>query len=283
MLFTALGLTACDKTEKPTENKTANLVYVNWAEGVAYTHLANVVLTDKMGYDVTLTAADVGPAYISVAQGKYDAMMESWPVLQKSYIDRFGDKLVNLGSIYKGTQVGLVVPDYVTIDTIAQLKDNAAKFDNKIVGIDAGAGLMSSVENKVMPEYGLTNMKLIASSGPAMTAALGKAIAKKEWIVVTGWTPHWMFSRWHLKFLKQDPSKQVWSKGVINILGRKGLGKDKPELKAFLSNMHLTDKQLSGLMLDIKDKKENETLDQVARQWVKNHEQLVDSWIPATK
>ncbi|MGF1741788.1 glycine betaine ABC transporter substrate-binding protein [Vibrio profundum] len=279
VVVSALGLTACGEKKAP-ESKTAKLVYVNWAEGVAYTHLAKVVLTDKMGYDVNLTAADVGPAYISVAQGKYDALMESWPDLQQSYLDRFGKKLENLGSVYNGTEVGLVVPDYVTIDKISQLKANAAKFNNQIVGIDAGAGMMSDVENKIIPQYGLTDMKLLASSGPAMTAALGKAIAKKEWIVVTGWVPHWMFSRWHLKFLKQDPSKVIWKKGEIDIMGRINLKEDKPELQQFLKNMHLTDQQLSGLMLAIKDKKEDQSIDQVARQWMQSHEKVVDSWIP---
>ena len=30
-------------------DKEANLVYVNWAKGVAYTHLAKVLLEEKMG------------------------------------------------------------------------------------------------------------------------------------------------------------------------------------------------------------------------------------------
>jgi glycine betaine/proline transport system substrate-binding protein len=46
-------------------------------------------------------------------------------------------------------------------------------------------------------------MELVASSGPAMTAALKGAIDKGEWIVVTGWAPHWKFARYDLKFFFQ--------------------------------------------------------------------------------
>ena len=38
-----------------------------------------------------------------------------------------------------------------------------------------------------------------------MTAALKSAIANDEEIAVTGWTPHWMFARWDLKYL-DDPN-----------------------------------------------------------------------------
>ena len=66
-----LGLTGCNPNgPKADAEKTANLVYVNWAEGVAYTHLAEAVLRDKMGFEVELTAADVAPGYVAVAHGK---------------------------------------------------------------------------------------------------------------------------------------------------------------------------------------------------------------------
>ncbi|MFW6348217.1 MAG: glycine betaine ABC transporter substrate-binding protein, partial [Cyclonatronaceae bacterium] len=71
-----------ESNEEESADKTARLVYVNWAEGIAYTNLAKNVLEEKMGYEVEITTADVGPAYTSVAQGDYDAFMETWlPVL----------------------------------------------------------------------------------------------------------------------------------------------------------------------------------------------------------
>ena len=92
ILGLSLAIVGCQKKEDAPKTaqkaiKTANLVYVNWAEGVAYTHLAKVVLEDQMGYKVKLTAADVGPAYTSIAQGDMDAVMETWlPVLHKDYV-----------------------------------------------------------------------------------------------------------------------------------------------------------------------------------------------------
>lgn len=259
------------------EEKVANLVYVNWAEGVAYTHLAAAVLEEKLGYQVNLTMADVGPGYMSVANGDQDAFMESWPNIQSDYIEEVGDRLVDLGHVYKGTSLGLVVPAYVTIDRISELNANADKFNGVITGIDSGAGMMRQVADTIIPEYNL-NLKLVPSSGPAMTAALASAVEKKEWIVVTGWRPHWKFGRWDLKILEQDPDKTIWEVGNIHIQGRLNIEKDKPTLAKFLRNMYLTDPQLSDLMLKVEESEYG--VEEVAREWMIEHPDVIDAWIP---
>lgn len=283
VLSSALMLSSCSQSgtdQAGSEAKTADLVYVNWAEGVAYTHLAKEVLEEKMGYQVTLTAADVGPAYTAVAQGDKDAFMETWlPVLHKDYLEKFGDDIIDLGHVYEGTQSGLAVPTYVTIDKISEIKSNASKFDGKITGIDAGAGIMQTTE-QLIEDYDL-GVELVTSSGPAMTAALKNAVDNKEWIVVTAWRPHWMFGRWDLKFLEQDEDKIVWKSGNIHIMGRKDLEEDKPELAAFLRNMSLTDAELADLMLKIEES--DEDIETVANTWMQENEAVVNAWILASK
>jgi glycine betaine/proline transport system substrate-binding protein len=283
-LFLALSLviTGCQKQEETSKSaekpaKTAKLVYVNWSEGVAYTHLAKVVLEDQMGYEVKLTAADVAPGYTAIAQGDMDAFMETWlPVLHKDYVEKYQKDIIDLGAVYEGTQSGLVVPAYMEIDKISQLDSIKDELGGKITGIDAGAGVMKTTE-QVIEKYNL-DIKLMSSSGPAMTAALKNAVDKKRPIVVTGWRPHWMFGKWDLKFLEQDPDKQVWSKGTIHIMGRKDLRADKPELAQFLSNMFLTDPDLSSLMLAIADS--DADIETAARNWMKDNMDIVKKWVP---
>lgn len=270
--FFAAGCESTDETQK-----SADLVYVNWAEGIAYTHLAENVLKEKMGYDVSITSADVGPAYASIANGDQDAFMETWlPVLHQNYIERFEDDIVDLGYVYEGTQSGLVVPEYVEVDSISNLNDYTEEFDGEITGIDAGAGVMQTTQN-VIEEYDL-NYDLITSSGPAMTAALSSAIENEEYIVVTGWNPHWKFGRWDLKFLKQDDDRMMWETGNIHIMGRQNLEQDKPELAQFLRNMKFTEAQLGDLMLTVEES--DQDVSQVTMEWMNENEELVESWIP---
>jgi glycine betaine/proline transport system substrate-binding protein len=137
---------------------------------------------------------------------------------------------------------------------------------------------MKTIENELIPVYGLDNMELMASSGPAMTAALADAIKNKEWIVVAAWRPHWMFGRWDLKFLEQDDDKIMWKKGDIEIIGRVDLEEDKPELAQFLKNMYLTDSELADLMIQVKDS--DEDIYVVVRQWMNDNEDVINGWIP---
>mgnify|MGYP000547397806 FL=1 len=80
-------------------------------------------------------------------------------------------------------------------------------YGGEIIGIDAGAGIMHAADMAI-EKYNL-DYKLLESSGPAMTAVLKRAIDEHQWIVVTGWTPHWMFTRFKLKFL-EDPKGIFW-------------------------------------------------------------------------
>lgn len=280
LLMTAgCGQTSTSSTAGGEEavDKTAKLTYVNWAEGIAYTHVAEVVLRDKMGYDVEITSADVGPAYAAVAQGSHDAYMECWPNLHEDYLSKFEGDLMSLGNVYEGTATGLAVPTYVTIDTLEELKGNEDKFNGRITGIDAGAGMMKKTENELIPAYDL-DIDLLASSGPAMTAALKDAIDNEEWIVVTTWKPHWMWGRWDLKFLEQSDDKMIWNEGDIEIIGRAGLEADKPELAQFLKNFYFTDAQLAALMLQVEESDQDVSM--VAEKWVAENPDIVASWIP---
>lgn len=254
---------------------TVKLAYVNWAEGIAMTHLAAVILEDKMGYDVDLTMADVAPVFTSVASGNTDAFLDVWlPITHEDYMETYGDKLVDLGVVYENALLGLVVPSYVEIDSIEELNDNKDLFGGEIVGIDAGAGLMKAAESAI-GEYGL-DYSLLTGSGPTMTAALSKAIDANKPIVVTGWAPHWKFARWDLKVL-DDPKSVFGDVENIHIVTRQGLEDDKPDVVEFLKQFKLTDSELGGLM-GLIEEDGGDPMD-TARTWMQENEALVNGWI----
>ena len=114
--------------------------------------------------------------------------------------------------------------------------------DYKITGIDPGAGIMEATE-RAIEEYELTDWDLVSGSGAAMTAALKKAYDKEEPIIITGWTPHWKFAKFDLKYL-EDPKGTYGGEEQIRTIGRLGLADDLPEAHQILSQFNWSEEDM---------------------------------------
>lgn len=209
------------------------IAYVEWDCATASTMVAKAAL-EKMGYEVETLPVAAAAMWQALGSGDVDAILTAWlPVTHADYYAKVQDKVEKVSVIASGAKLGWAVPAYVNINSIEQLNANADKFDNKIIGIDPGAGLMKLSEQAIK-DYGL-KLELMEGSGATMTAALADAIKRNKWVVVTGWSPHWMFGKWDLKYL--DDSKGVLgAEEQIEALVRKGLRKDQPEVYAFFSH-----------------------------------------------
>ncbi len=252
------------------------LAYVEWDCAAASTNLVKAVLQERMGYDVEIIPVAAAAMWQAVGTGDVDGMVTAWlPVTHAAYLKSVKDKVENLGPIVGGAKLGWAVPSYVEADSIADLNKYKEKFNGKIIGIDPGAGLMRLSEDAIK-EYNL-DFELMEGSGATMTAALADAIKNKEWIVVTAWSPHWMFGKWDLKYLK-DPKGVLGEEEHIDTIVRKGLKKDMPEVYAFLDKFAYKDaNQLQTLMAWNQEKGADRYKNAV--KFMKENKELVDSWI----
>ncbi|WP_223068168.1 glycine betaine ABC transporter substrate-binding protein [Paenibacillus caui] len=167
----------------------------------------------------------------------------------------------------KGNSAGSTSGDKASASVGDQVK-------HQIIGIDPGAGIMKATA-KAIQDYGLSNWQLVEGSGAAMTAALDKSIKNKEPIIITGWTPHWMFSKYDLKYL-EDPKQAYGAAEEIHTIVRKGLKEDKPVAYEFLDRFQWTDQQMGEIMTAIQDGKEPEA---AAKAWADSHEDVIAPWI----
>lgn len=145
-----------------------------------------------------------------------------------------------------------------------------------ITGIDAGAGIMASTQ-KALSVYGLKdhNWQLQTSSTAAMTSTLQKAIKYHQPIVVTGWTPHWMFTKYKLKFLN-DPKNAFGKAESIHTIARVGLKKDNPGAYRLLQQFNWTPEESASVMLKV-----NGGMDpaKAAKQYINRHPKQVAAWL----
>jgi len=258
-----------------TTGRNKNIIHIGmvdgWAEGVAMTHIAKVIMEEK-GYRVVIQRATPDMILASMNNGDTDLYMDVWlPLTHGSKVAKFPN-LKALGTSYNHARNGLVVPDYVTIDRIEELKKHEKEFDKRIIGIEKGAGITRAID-QVVTDYGL-DYKHVNSSTVAMITELQNAIKAKRWIVVAGWQPHWMFAKMKLKFL-EDPKKTLGEAEQIKIFARKNFNVEQPELAVFFSKVSFDESTMADLLSKMEESKDK---DRTAKQWIEQHNNLVAGW-----
>ena len=243
-----------------------------WAEDVAMTHVAKAVL-DEQGYHVIIQKASTDMILASMNNEDTDLFLGVWlPYTHAKKLAKFPG-LTHLGTNYDNGRIGLVVPEYVPVNSIEELNQHKDQFNHRIIGIEKGAGLTTGTDKAII-DYKL-DYQQINSSTIAMITELQNAIQRKEWIVVTGWQPHWMFGKMKLKFL-DDPKKIYGEAEQIKTYSRKSFAKDQPELARFFSKLHFDDENMSDLLMKMEQSKNKEA---TAKEWVKHHSELIQSWL----
>lgn len=270
LVWIVLGLFIGCKSANQSKYITIGMVD-GWAEDVAMTHVAKAILDEK-GYHVVIQKASTDMILASMNNEDTDLFLGVWlPYTHASKVAKFPE-LDTLGTSYSNGKIGLVVPDYIPINSIDELNNYSKKFNNQTIGIEKGAG-MTKATDLAIKDYQLEYQQ-INSSTIAMITELQNAIQTKKWIVVAGWQPHWMFAKMKLKFL-EDPKKSFGETEEIKIFARKSFSKDHPELTKFFGKMKFTDEQLTDLLAKMQDSHDKEL---AAKEWVKDHRSLVESW-----
>lgn len=251
-----------------------------WSDAEAVTKLASHILENRLNQPVKLVLLDIGIQYQGLANGDIDTMLMAWlPLTHKPYMDKLGNQLIDLGPLYTRARLGWVVPDYIPVNQLNNIEDLnnpkiARKLNYRIYGIDPGAGLMQASE-KTLKAYGMNRYKLVSSSGAGMTAALARAIKRKQWIVVTGWSPHWMFARWKLRYLEDD-KKSLGGRERIHALARKNFYQDFPvEVTEFLSRMFVPIDELESIM----SRATEAGYDAAVKEYIEQHPERINYWV----
>lgn len=220
--------------------------HATWSSSRVNYLLAKTLL-ERVGYKVEAKVLDTGIIYASLASNQIDVFSSSWVPGQQPYLNKYGDKIDIISFSIVPAPGGLMVPSYMGISSIEDLKkpDVAKQVDGKIVGIDAGAGISLGTK-KAIEQYGLP-LQLVASSDAAMSAAFKAAYEQKKPIIITGWCPHVICSLYDVKLL-DDPKRIYGDNRDLNIVNA-SFRKDHPRAAALLARYTVTDRQLSQILV----------------------------------
>ncbi len=168
-----------------------------------------------------------------------------------------------------------------------QEKDNATNNENNgenttsigeeieytITGIEPGAGITEATDNALDEYENLAGWEHEKSSTAAMLTSLGDAIKDKEPIIVAGWSPHFKFAKWDLKYI-EDPKGVYGKVERIQTIARKGLKEDKPKAYKILDRFHWEPADMESVMLDAQEM----DFEKAAQKWVDGNQDKVSEW-----
>lgn len=250
-----------------------------WPDGEFVTRLTARVIEQRMGRDVRLVQTDIAPLYRGLANGDLHLMLMSWrPATHRDYMKRVGDDVFSLGILYGYAGLGWVVPDYVPRSTLSSIADLTKaevreKLDGTIIGVERSAGLTRRSEQAI-DRYGLRGYEMRLSSGAGMTAALEQAIAAGEWVVVTGWSPHWKFSAYDLRYL-EDPRGVLGGYERVHAMAHKGFYQNNPEVALMVSRMFIPIDKLQAAL----NHAQQTSYDEAITRFIEDNGKLVDYWV----
>jgi glycine betaine/proline transport system substrate-binding protein len=252
-------------------------VFNGWPEGEAASYVWKAVLEDQ-GYDVELQYADAGPVFAGVADGAYDFALDGWlPFTHADYFEQFGDDIVDLGPWNEDAKLTIAVNADAPIDSLTELADQADAFDNRLIGIEPGAGLTAATQENTIPTYGLEGMEFVTSSTPAMLAELQSKLDAGEDVAVTLWRPHWAYDAFDIRDL-DDPEGTLGAAESIHTFTRTGFADDHPEVDEWLSGFRMDSDVLFSLENAMYNTGEDVTdYTGIVRDWMDENAEWVDA------
>ncbi|CAM4167837.1 glycine betaine ABC transporter substrate-binding protein [Lacicoccus alkaliphilus] len=248
------------------------LSYVEWDSEIASTHVMQKVLQDE-GYNVEITPLDNAVMWQSIATDEADAMVSAWlPLTHGNLYEEYEDDILDLGPNLEGAAIGMVVPEDFPVDSIADLGDEA---NQTVTAIEPGAGVVQAAERAVDEDYdNLGDWEVQTSSSGAMATELRSAVESGEEIVVTGWSPHWKFQEFDLKYL-EDPEGSFGEAETINTIVREDLEADSPHAFTVLDNFYWETDHMEEVMLEIE---QGASPQEAAESWVEDNADIVSEW-----
>ncbi len=276
LLTGAVFFSVSCKKENAGSEREVKIAYLHWTSEIASSHVVASVIQDRLGVRCSLLPVSESSMWQAVATGKADFIVSAWlPASHEAYLLDVKDNVEIVRKNLTGSRIGLVVPSYVPLNSLYEVNHSSSEFKNIIYGIDSGSGVNRMTE-RMLADYAIKDMAVFEGSSSGMAETLGMAIKNRSWIIVAGWTPHWMFAKWDLKFLK-DPKRSFGEEEYIATVARIGLKKDYPEVYSFLEKFNWNLEDIQRVMLLIRESESDPR--ETVKIWLMRNRHKVDNWL----
>jgi glycine betaine/proline transport system substrate-binding protein len=295
----ALSCSSSSGSQAPAPKPVVKMAHNDWLSANLNDAIAQIVLHEKMGYEVQFVPAGTSDQFPSIASGALHVSLEVWPSGHPSDIANYIDQskqIERLGPLGPVAQVGWVIPTYLLtqhpeLATWEGLKTSAsatlfATTDTAPKGRFLGGDpKWVQWDQSIIDNLGLSFTVEFAGSEDGELKDLADAYPARSPLLFYLWTPHWAFAEYDLTMVKlPDYNAQCWAQQACSYppdalfkMAWPGLATYAPDVYAFFKAFSFTT-QDQTLLADAVHK--GATVDDAARAWVDTHEAVWSTWIP---
>jgi glycine betaine/proline transport system substrate-binding protein len=189
-----------------------------WVGAEANAAVAAAIMQQEMGCTVELVDIDEFPQFSAMAQGDIDATLEVWPSVhaqdRTDYIDDPNGGVVDGGELGVIGNIGWFMPSYVLDEhpeftSYEGLKGNESVFataetgsKGQFLGSDPAFGFY---DEEIAQNLGLDFKFVYSGSETGSLAALDKAFADQDPLLMYFWSPHWAQEKYDLVEVELPP------------------------------------------------------------------------------
>lgn len=279
-----------------------HIVLPNWGYSGDFPpiYITKVLLEDELGYTIEIVELSDVASAVALDSGEIQLNMFLWfpnsePVMKK-YLD--AGTVVNLGAMYGDLPEGIFVSKWVSEKYgIKSLKDlgnpkYAKLFDadgdgvGDFYGCDPG-WMCAEKNDKLIAAYGLDKLykQVVGSTHLLKAASIGRLLTKEP-VLMYNFYPNDIFMDYPIgkDFVYLEEPQNFYSKSHVPKLANKKWVDANPKAAELVRQINMTGEDVMWMMKKIRDSGDDpKLLEKWAREWIKEHQNAVDSWLKAIK
>jgi glycine betaine/proline transport system substrate-binding protein len=283
------------------KERTARFSFGQWSGDWLTIYVPKILMEEELGYKTEIAELTVPAIWTALAAGETDIWTDSWQPNQKDLAEKYAAETEEMNMIYgRGDDAlqGWLVPKWVSeqygitkvsdLDNpeIAKLFDSDGDGIGDLLGCDA-AWKCAQIMDEQLAAYGLDSLYEQKYGAEAlMVAAIEGALKKNEPVLFYLYTPHPFFVRYPVgeSVVWLDDPKDFWPVAYIHIYANADWVKDNPKAAELLRQVELSTAAIGWSMAEIEKRGDDPAvLEQIAREWMAQNKDKVDSWLEAIK
>ncbi|PKM90835.1 MAG: hypothetical protein CVU87_00840 [Firmicutes bacterium HGW-Firmicutes-12] len=273
LIVSVVLVVGCGGGADTEKNKVIKIGQAPYDYEVPFVEITKQIATEQ-GYKVEVVQGDIGFMFMALVQGDTDIWPGVWlPSIHETYHEKYSDKYELGSAIFSDAPVGWVIPKYVEVDSIADLKGNEELVNGKLIGFEPGSGMML-VSQEIIDGYGL-DLELVSGTMASMMAEADYAIKHEEPIVFLGWRPHTMIRKYDVEILA-DPDgyweldSEYW--GI-----RQGFNDYAPDMYNYCKNFEMSIDDTEEFLFAYQE--EDKEIEALAKDWIEKNRDKIDTWL----